>query len=106
MLAPPDIVKSPLVIVDEALERKPFVNVPRPVCVSVPVCVVSPPIVREPRDAVCAKRFVDDAVVEKRLVVVAFPSEMFPLDVRLAAVKVVPSKVRLAESVNTPLVVM
>jgi len=33
VLAPPDIVKSPLVIVEEALERKPFVKVERPVTV-------------------------------------------------------------------------
>ena len=39
-------------------------------------------------------------------VVVAFPSEMSPLDVKLAVVSVVPSNVRFAESVNAPAVVM
>ena len=104
--APPDIVKSPLVMVEEALERKPFVNVARPVCVSVPVCVVLPETVSEPSVASCEKRFVDDAVVEKRFVVVAFPREMLPLDVKLAVVSVVPSNVRFAESVKAPAVVM
>lgn len=61
VLAPPDIVKRPLVIVEEAFERNPFVK------------VVSPPIPKVPNVAVWEKRFVDDAVVEKRLVVVAFP---------------------------------
>src|SRR3989338_6302440 len=68
--APPFMEKSPDVIVDEALERKPFVNVARPVCVSVPVCVVLPETVSEPSVASCEKRFVDDAVVENRFVVV------------------------------------
>src|SRR3989338_8299090 len=104
--APPFMEKSPDVIVDEALERKPFVNVARPVCVSVPVCVVLPETVSEPSVASCEKRFVDDAVVEKRFVVVAFPREMLPLDVKLAVVIVVPSNVRFAESVKAPAVVM
>ena len=38
---------------------------------------------RVPSVAVCAKRFVDDAVVEKRFVVVAFASVVSPLTVRL-----------------------
>src|SRR3989344_8659551 len=104
--APPFMLNSPLVIVEEALERKPFVNVARPVCVSVPVCVVLPETVSEASVASCEKRFVDDAVVEKRFVVVAFPREMLPLDVKLAVVSVVPSNVRFAESVNAPDVVM
>ena len=36
------------------------------------------------------------------MVVVALPRLTLPLEVRFAAVKVVPSKVRFAESVNTP----
>lgn len=69
--------------------------------VTVRVLAVSAPIVPD-----CEKRFVDDATLEKKLVVVAFPSETFPLDVRLRAVSVVPSNIRLAESVKTPAVVM
>src|SRR3989344_6635098 len=70
--APPDIVKSPLVIVEEAFERNPLVKVARPVCVSVELTV------RVPIVASCEKRFVDDAVVENRLVVVAFVMMVFP----------------------------
>ena len=62
--------------------------------------------VRVPIAPVCAKRLVDDAVVEKRFVVVAFPRETLPVEVKFAAVNVVPSKVRLVESVNAPAVVM
>ena len=51
--APPFMEKSPLVIVDEALERNPLVNVARPPEVK------PPDIVREPSDAVCGKRFVN-----------------------------------------------
>src|SRR3989344_6668822 len=80
--APPDIVKSPDVMVDEALERKPLVNVARPVCDSVPVCVVSPLTVRAPRVASCENRFVLDAVVEKKLVVVPAVRERLPRVVR------------------------
>src|SRR3989338_7009660 len=76
--APPFALKSPLVMVEEALERKPFVNVARPVCVSVPVCVVLPETVSEPSVASCEKRFVDDAVVEKRFVVVPDVRERVP----------------------------
>ena len=36
VLAPPDIVNSPDVIVEEAFERNPLVNVARPVCDNVP----------------------------------------------------------------------
>src|SRR3989338_5098424 len=63
--APPLMLKRPLVMVDEALEMKPLVNVARPVCVRVPRTE------SVPSDAVCAKRFVLDAVVEKSVVVVA-----------------------------------
>jgi hypothetical protein len=55
--------KRPVVIVEEAFARKPLVKVARPVWVSVPVCVVLPRTVSDPRLAVCAKRFVDEAVV-------------------------------------------
>src|SRR3989344_3977915 len=76
--APPFIENNPDVMVEEALERKPFVNVARPVCVSVPVCVVLPETVSEPSVASCEKRFVDDAVVEKRFVVVPDVRERVP----------------------------
>ena len=64
------------------------------------------PSVRVPSDAVCAKRLVELAVVEKRFVVVALPSETLPLEVRLAAVSVVPSKVRSEPLVTAPAVVV
>src|SRR3989338_3037712 len=67
VLAPPDIVKRPEVIVDEALERKPLVKVVRP------VYVLTPLMVREPRVAACEKRLVLDAVVAKKAVDVAPP---------------------------------
>ena len=88
--APPEAVKRPEVIVDEAFERKPLVNVARPVEVRVEVRL-SVPAVRVPIVAEFEKRFVELAVVEKRLVVVAFPSETLPVEVRFAAVSVVPS---------------
>ena len=47
-------------------------RVARPVCVSVPVCVVLPSTESEPSWAVCAKRLVDDAVVANMLVDVEF----------------------------------
>ena len=59
--APPFALKSPLVIVEEALERKPLVKVVKPLMPSVP------------RVAICEKRFVDDAVVAKKAVDVAPP---------------------------------
>ena len=92
--APPLAEKRPLMMVDEALERKPLANVARP------VCVVAPFTVSEPRLAVCANRFVDDAVVEKRLVEVAFASVVSPF--RYAA----PETVRAVEEakVTTPFV--
>ena len=61
---------------------------------------------RTPKVAEVEYRLVLDAVVENRLVVVAYPREMFPPEVRFAAVNVVPSKVKLAESVKAPAVVM
>jgi hypothetical protein len=70
--------KRPDVIVDDAFERKPLVNVARPVCASVPVWVVLPSIESEPSCAVDAKRFVEEAVVLKRLVVVAFEKRELP----------------------------
>src|SRR3989338_1467374 len=79
--APPDIVKSPDVMVEEALERKPLVKVASPVCVRVELTVrvfaVKVPIV-----PVCEKRFVELATVEKKLVVVPAVSERFPRVVR------------------------
>ena len=78
VLAPPDIVNSPDVIVEEAFERNPLVNVARPVCVRVPERVVSPLTVRAPRVASCEKRLVEDAVVENRFVVVPAVSESVP----------------------------
>src|SRR3989338_11134728 len=65
--APPFALKSPLVMVEEALERKPLANVVRP------VYVLTPLMVREPRVAACEKRLVLDAVVENRDVEVAPP---------------------------------
>src|SRR3989338_888066 len=78
VLAPPFMENNPAVIVDDALEMKPFVNVARPVCVSVPVCVVLPETVSEPSVASCEKRFVLDAVVENRFVVVPDVRERVP----------------------------
>jgi hypothetical protein len=43
-----------------------------------PAVVVPVPRVRAPKDAVCANRFVDDAVVEKKLVLVAFARVVLP----------------------------
>ena len=68
--APPFALKSPLVMVEEALERKPLANVVRP------VYVLTPLMVREPRVAACEKRLVDDAVVAKKAVDVAPPCPM------------------------------
>ena len=98
--APPFMEKMPLVMVEDAFEINPFVNVARPPEVK------PPEIMSEPSEADCAKRLVELAVVEKRFVVVAFPSEALPLEVRLAAVSVVPSKARFALSVKAPAVVM
>src|SRR3989338_3782232 len=67
VLAPPDIVKRPEVMVEEALERKPLVKVVRP------VCVLTPLMVREPRVAACENRLVELAVVAKKAVDVAPP---------------------------------
>jgi hypothetical protein len=58
--------------VELACDTKPFVNVPRPVCVS------APSTESEPNCAAEAKRFVLDAVVEKKLVEVAFASVVLP----------------------------
>lgn len=94
--APPAIVKRPLVMVEEALERKPFVNVARP------VCVVAPEIVREPKEAVCENRFVEDATVEKKFVVVPDVRERVPKVERPVTPKV-PVNVPLPP-VNVPIV--
>jgi hypothetical protein len=87
--------KRPVVIVEDALERKPPEKVARPVCVSVPVCVVLPLTVSEPRLAICEKRLVDDAVVEKKLVEVALVSVVLPLKVEVALQILVPLQVLL-----------
>lgn len=79
--APPFIEKSPLVIVEEELERKPFVKVARPVEVSVELRV-NVFAVRAPSAALCEKRFVELAVVEKKLVVVPAVRERLPSVVR------------------------
>ena len=63
--APPFMENKPLVIVDDASERKPFVKVTRP------VCAVLPDTASEPNCAELEKRFVDDAVVAKKDVLVA-----------------------------------
>jgi len=83
--APPFMENKPDVIVELASDKKPFENVASPFCVSVPL------LVREPRDADDAKRFVEEATVENKLEEVAFPSVTFPVEVKLAAVRVVPS---------------
>ena len=79
--APPFMEKSPLVIVEEALDRKPLENVARPVDVSVELRL-SVLEVNAPMVASCENRFVELAVVENRLVVVAFASVVFPFTVR------------------------
>jgi hypothetical protein len=56
-------------MVEEALEMKP-VKVESPVTVSVPLWVALPEV-KVPKDAVVAKRLVEEAVVAKELVVVA-----------------------------------
>jgi hypothetical protein len=74
VLAPPFIERRPLVMVEEAFERKPLVKVARPVWrVELRVRVFP---VRAPIVAVCEKRFVLLAIVEKRAVVVAPPCPM------------------------------
>jgi len=79
--APPFIEKSPLVMVDDALERNPLEKVARPVEVSVELRL-SVLEVNAPMVASCENRFVELAVVEKRFVVVAFASKVFPTTVR------------------------
>src|ERR1700686_849053 len=80
--APPFAEKSPEVIVELASERKPLVKVARPVWVTVPFTV------SEPNVAVCAKRFVELAVVEKKLVVVPETRESVPSDEKPVTLKV------------------
>lgn len=81
----PVVVNAPT-IVDEACDTKPLVNVPRPVCVR------APRTLSEPSDAVCAKRLVELAVVEKRLVVVAFASVVLPVTPRVPATARLPAE--------------
>src|SRR3989338_1449111 len=65
VLAPPDIVNSPLVIVDDALERKPLPKVARSDWENAPATESVPKV------ADVEYRLVEEAVVLKRLVVVA-----------------------------------
>src|SRR3989344_4769525 len=65
------VVCPPAPTVEEALERNPLVNVAN--CWE----VKPPEIVSVPSWAACEKRFVELAVVEKRLVVVPFAREKF-----------------------------
>ena len=77
-----------------------------------PVTFSVPAVARLPAesmvvDAVCpAAKVFAVRVPAKKLVEVALPSEILPLDVKFAAVSVVPLKVRLAESVRRPFVVV
>ena len=61
-------------------------NVPRPVLVSVPRRL------SVPNCAVCAKRFVLEAVVEKRLVVVALASVVLPVTPSVPATERLPAE--------------
>ena len=70
--APPFIENNPDVMVEEALDIKPLVNVARPVCVRVEL-TVRVFAVREPMVAFAENRPVDDAVVAKKAVDVAPP---------------------------------
>ena len=88
--APPFIEKSPVVMVEEAFERKPLPKVARPVRFEVPE------VVNVPMFADCAKRLVEEAMVEKKLVEVAFARVVLPATER------VPVAVRFAE-VRLPL---
>ena len=83
VVAPPFMEKSPLVIVEEAEEINPLVKVARPPEVK------PPDMVSVPRVASCEKRLVDDAVVEKRFVVVAFASVALPATARFPAESIV-----------------
>ena len=51
-----------------------------------------PRIVREPREAVCAKRLVDDAVVENKLVDVAFARVVLPVTLSVPATARLPAE--------------
>ena len=98
-LAPPFIENSPLVIVDDAFNMRPLVKVARPVWVRMPVCVVFPETVSAPSVAVCENRFVDEAVVEKKLVVVPDVSERVPRVESPVTPSVPPVDMLLAENV-------
>src|SRR3989344_998306 len=92
--------------VEEAWDTYPLSNVPNPVKVEAPVTEsveenAPVPPVKEPMVALLEKKFVEEAVVEKRAVVVAFVAERLPVRVSRA-----PSNVRFAESVKAPAVVM
>lgn len=66
---------------------------------------VSAPPVKVPMVAEFEWMSEEDANVAKRFVDVAFPSDTFPLEVRLPAVKVVPSYVNPEPDVTAPSVV-
>ena len=78
VLAPPDIVKSPDVIVEEAVERKPLPKVARPVCDSVPA-IAADCADRTPIDADVEYKFVLLAVVANKLVLVADTADRLPI---------------------------
>lgn len=97
--APPFAEKRPEVIVEDALERNPFVNVARPVCVRVPA-TVNAWADSVPSDAVCANRLVDDARPEKKFVEVAFASVVFPWTFRAPPNRLLPVVVKLPATVD------
>src|SRR3989338_2722479 len=78
VLAPPDIVKRPEVIVEDALERKQLPKVARPVCDSVPA-IAADCADRTPIDADVEYKFVLLAVVANKLVLVADTADRLPI---------------------------
>src|SRR3989344_8137033 len=98
VLAPPDIVKSPEVIVEEAVERNPA-KVERPETPRVEESVAAPEAASVPTLAACENKLVELAVVEKRFVVVALPSVVAPVTPSVPATERLPaeSKVEAAE---------
>src|SRR3990167_7508631 len=77
VLAPPDAVKRPELIVEDAVEINPA-KVERPETSSVDENVEAPEAASVPTLAACENKFVELAVVEKRLVVVPAVSESVP----------------------------
>ena len=78
-------------MVEEAFERNPA-KVERPETPRVEESVVAPETVRVPKFVVCAKRFVEEAVVEKKLVEVAFARVVLPETVRVEVAVRVPAR--------------